>query len=109
MKPDVFDALSNPVRRALLARLRGGPLPVKQLSEGFSCGRPAISEHLALLRQVGLVQQEARGRQRYYHLQAAPLRDVQAWIAQYQVFWNEKLNHLGSLLSEDPDVGRLAN
>lgn len=101
MNTDVFGALANPVRRELLASLRAGPKPVKALAAPFSLGRPAISEHLAVLKDAGLVTEEPRGRERYYHLRAAPLREVQAWIADYEVFWSEKLDNLTALLDGD--------
>jgi DNA-binding transcriptional ArsR family regulator len=88
--PDVYDALANPIRRELLDRLRAGPMPVKALAAGFPRGRPAISEHLAVLRQAGLVREEPRGRERYYHLDATPLRSVNEWLAAYQRFWSER-------------------
>lgn len=100
--PDaVFGALANPIRRELLARLRAGPKPVKALAEGFGVGRPAISEHLRVLLDAGLVAEEPRGRERYYHLDAMPLRVVGAWLGQYERFWTTKLMDLSTLLDEE--------
>ncbi len=98
MSPDVFDAIGNPIRRDLLALLRAGPKPVNVLAAHFDRGRPAISEHLRVLREVGLVREEPRGRERYYHLDAAPLRDVEAWLREYQTFWATKPTDLSTLL-----------
>lgn len=100
MTPDVFDALANPIRRDLLGLLRAGPLPVKALAAHFHRGRPTISEHLRLLRLAGLVREEARGRENYYHLDAAPLREASQWLAEYQRFWESKLDNLENLLEE---------
>ncbi len=102
MHPDVFDALANPMRRELLAMLRAGPLPVKSLAAPFPRGRPAISEHLRVLRVAGLVREESRGRENYYHLDAAPLRTLREWLADYEVFWTSRLDNLHTLLNEEP-------
>lgn len=101
MHPDVFDALANPIRRDLLDLLRGGPKPVKLLASGFARGRPAISEHLKVLREAGLVREEPRGRENYYHLDAGPLRAASEWLAVYETFWRARLSNLSTLLDED--------
>ena len=77
---DVFSALANPVRRQILTRLRRGPLGVSELARGFEIGRPAVSEHLQVLRKASLVREEPRGRERYYHLDLRPLSEVEDWI-----------------------------
>lgn len=101
MSPDVFDALANPIRRELLDRLRAGPTPVKALAAGFPRGRPAISEHLKVLRDAGLVREEPRGRQNFYHLDARPLREASVWLATYEAFWRTHLDRLADLLNEE--------
>ena len=102
MTPDVFDALANPIRRALLAQLRGGPQPAGALAARFTDrSRAAVSEHLAVLRRAGLVVEEPRGRERVYHLDAAPLRAVQDWLADYAAFWDDHLDQLAQVLQEE--------
>ena len=101
MSPDVFDAIANPIRREILAQLQAGPKPVKVLAAGFSRGRPAISEHLRVLLQAGLVRDEPRGRERYYHLEAEPLRAVRDWVDEYERFWQDRLGRLSTLLDEE--------
>ena len=101
MTTDVFDALANPIRRELLGLLRTGPKPVNELAGHFTRGRPAISEHLSVLRGAGLVREEPRGRQRYYHLDPAPLREVVDWLGAYEVFWTNKLDDLKTLLDRE--------
>lgn len=81
--------------------LRAGPKPVHILAAPFSQGRPAISEHLKVLREVGLVREEPRGRERYYHLDPAPLRQVTDWLAAYEAFWRASLAELHSLLDQE--------
>jgi DNA-binding transcriptional ArsR family regulator len=72
--------LANPVRRRLLDCLRQGPRSAGELAAQFSLGRPTISEHLSVLRGAGLVSEEARGRQRFYHLETAGLAEVEDWL-----------------------------
>jgi DNA-binding transcriptional ArsR family regulator len=99
---DIFAALANPTRRDLLDLLRDGPMPVKDLADRFHLGRPAISEHLKVLRDAGLVREEKRGREHHYHLVAAPLRAVSQWLGPYEKFWRQKIHKLRTLLDEEP-------
>jgi DNA-binding transcriptional ArsR family regulator len=100
---EVFKALANPTRRALLDRLRDHPQPVKALAAHFDLGRPAISEHLAVLRNAGLVVEERRGRERHYHLDARPLGDVEDWLRPYEKFWRQRLGDLADLLDDEEE------
>ncbi|MDF5717862.1 MAG: metalloregulator ArsR/SmtB family transcription factor [Rhizonema sp. NSF051] len=93
---DVFAAIADPTRRAILDRLRHGEQPVKQLAEPFSMSLPAISQHLQVLCEVGLVQMRKAGRQRLYRLNPEPLKQISDWIAHYEEFWQEKLDALGN-------------
>lgn len=102
MQVDVFDALANPLRRALLGQLRDGPAPVHALIAATGRPRTAVSEHLAVLLHAGLVREEPRGRERYYHLEAGPLRELRDWLADYSRFWDERLDALESLLDQEP-------
>lgn len=92
--PDVFDALANPVRRQLLMALRSGPRNASQMAEGMPIARSAVSEHLAMLRSVGLVRVRKRGRERFYHLDPRPLTEVGAWLNVMLAFWTRRLGDL---------------
>ena len=98
---DVFDAISDPTRRRLLALLGQGERPVNALAAGFPVTRARISQHLRLLRDAGLVAERRVGRERRYRLSAAPLREVHDWVAEYERFWTERLDALGDYLDED--------
>jgi DNA-binding transcriptional ArsR family regulator len=98
---DVFAAIASPVRRALLDALRSGPLAVHQLADDFAVSRPAISQHLQVLRQANLVVEERAGRERLYRLQAERLREVGDWVGHYEEFWNGRISRLRALLDED--------
>lgn len=96
----MFSVLANPVRRRLLETLRDGPRAVTDLASQFDLGRPAISEHLQVLRQAGLVIEEPRGRHRYYHLRADPLAEVDAWLHPFEHFWRTRMRSLRDVLDD---------
>ena len=98
---DIFNAIADPTRRALLDKLREGEQPVKQLAEPFNMSMPAISQHLQILCEAGLVQVKKAGRQRLYRLNPEPLKEVSDWIINYEEFWKEKLDALGKYLEEN--------
>lgn len=101
MPTDIFGALANPVRRELLAALREGPRAVGDLAGLFALGRPAVSEHLQVLRRAGLVREEPRGQHRYYHLEAAPLAEVDEWLHPFERLWRDRLRALRDVLDEE--------
>jgi DNA-binding transcriptional ArsR family regulator len=98
---DVFSALANPVRREILTHLRRGPRKAGDLANRFALGRPAVSEHLQVLRKAQLVREEPRGRERYYHLDPRPLEQVEKWLAVFERYWQDRLGDLQQLLDEE--------
>ena len=100
---DVFRAIADPTRRQLLQRLREGGKAVGELAEPFEMSLPALSKHLQVLREVGLVTQERSGRRRIYHLNAEPLKEVGDWVAHFESFWDEKLDALALYLDEQDE------
>lgn len=101
MADDVFSALANPVRRQLLELLVDGPRTAGSLAEPFALSRPAVSEHLAVLRRAGLVREEPSGRERHYHLTAEPLAEVGQWLTPFERYWRDRLRSLRDFLEED--------
>jgi DNA-binding transcriptional ArsR family regulator len=98
----VFAALANSTRRELLRLLRDeGEQPVQYLADHFAMQRPTISEHLKVLREVGLVSEQKRGRYRYYRLQGEPLQAIHNWLASYEQFWQNRLTNLETVLAEE--------
>jgi DNA-binding transcriptional ArsR family regulator len=81
---DVFEAIADPVRRSILERLNGRPLSAGEIAAGFTISRPAVSRHLRVLREAGLVKAELVGRQQIYHLEPGPLAEADTWLAQYR-------------------------
>lgn len=100
LQPDVFRAIADPTRRAILDRLRAGPAPVNALAADFRQSRPAISKHLRVLRRARLVVEERSGRERLYELQPKPLQQVAGWIEGYRSFWLTSLSNLKRYLEE---------
>ncbi|HUM10360.1 MAG TPA: metalloregulator ArsR/SmtB family transcription factor [Myxococcaceae bacterium] len=91
---DVFRAIADPTRRAILDRLRGGGAPVNALAAEFTQSRPAISKHLGVLRRARLVREQRSGRERIYTLDPMPLQRVSGWVEGYRAFWVTNLNAL---------------
>lgn len=91
---DVFRAIADPTRRAILDRLRAGPSPVNALVDDFKQSRPAISKHLRVLRLARLVTEQRVGRERVYQLRPAPLQQVSGWIEGYRSIWQVGLGQL---------------
>jgi DNA-binding transcriptional ArsR family regulator len=100
---DVFSALANPVRRRLLELLAESPRNAGALAAEFALSRPAISEHLQVLRRAELVSEEIRGRERRYRLTAAPLADVDVWLRPFERYWRERLSALARHVEEQTD------
>ena len=98
---DVFSALANPVRREILVKLQRGPQMVSDLASGFEIGRPAVSEHLQVLRRAHLVREEPRGRERYYHLDPRPLKEVEAWMEAFTRYWKKRMEALEDVLNQE--------
>ena len=96
----VFGALADPTRRAILARLAEGDLAVRDLAAPFPMSQPAISRHLKVLEGAGLISRSRRATARLSHLEAEPLREVTAWLARYQAYWDERFEQLDELLAQ---------
>jgi DNA-binding transcriptional ArsR family regulator len=95
-----FAALSDPTRRAILARLARGDATVKELADPFDVTLPAISKHLKVLQRAGLVEQGRQAQWRPCSLRSEPLRDVADWIGQYRKHWEQRFERLDELLRE---------
>ncbi|MEW6306420.1 MAG: metalloregulator ArsR/SmtB family transcription factor [Verrucomicrobiota bacterium] len=100
-KPDVFSAISDETRRALLLRLaREGEKNVSELLEPLSISQPAVSKHLRCLREAGLVRRRTVGRMNLYQIDAQRLRQVYDWVAHFERYWDQKLDALGDYLDK---------
>ncbi|WP_438023663.1 ArsR/SmtB family transcription factor [Sorangium sp. So ce233] len=103
---ETFRAISDPTRRAILDALAQGERSVTELCAMFDVTQSAISQHLKVLRDAGLVTPRREGRSRIYRVEAEPLRAVHDWAAHYERFWTEKLDALGALLDREAAIAR---
>lgn len=103
---DVFHAIAEPNRRRLLDMLADGELAAQELANRFDISFAAVSQHLKILHDAGLVTRRAEGRKRIYTLTARPLREVDDWTATYRRFWQDRLKRLRSYLDESGHAER---
>jgi len=112
----VYRAIADPTRRRILDLLAGGDLPAGDLVQQFSISQPAVSQHLRVLREAGLVSPRRDGRRQVYRLHAEALAEVYDWVAHYEGFWSERLARLSGYLDglaerereRDADAGAAA-
>lgn len=101
MSQDIFSAIADPTRREIINLLAGRVLPVNEVADKFDISRPAVSKHLKILNESGLIEIHKKGRRRYCRLDPRRLQEVAEWAKYYRTFWNEKLDSLESLLAEE--------
>jgi DNA-binding transcriptional ArsR family regulator len=96
----IFSALADPTRRAILAALALGPMPVGQIAEPFAMSEPAVIKHLKVLEKAGLIETDRKGQMRPRTLNAQPLAEANIWVEQYRQLWEERFERLDSYLQE---------
>ena len=95
----VFGALADPTRRAILSRLTQGEASVTEIAAPFTVSQPAISRHLKVLEDAGLISRSRKATARLSHLEAEPLREATEWLSGYREFWDESYERLDALLA----------
>src|SRR5690606_30696208 len=95
-----FAALADPTRRAILARLALGETSVSELAKPFDISPPAVTKHLKVLEKAGLISRGRQAQWRPCKLEAAPLREVSDWVAEYRKHWEERFDRLELYLQE---------
>ena len=98
---DVFQAIADPTRREIINRLAAQSLNLNAVAENFDISRPAISKHIKILTECGLINIRREGRERYCDAQLHKLKEVAAWIEKYSQFWDKKLNALQQFLAKE--------
>lgn len=101
---DAFTALADPTRRSIIESLAAGERSFGDLADRFEMSRPAVSQHLKLLKDAGIVTSRADGQRRIYRLTDSGLDEIDAWLSQVRSYWSQRLDRLEALLSE-PDEG----
>lgn len=104
MRRDVFQAIADPNRRAIIDLLARQSLTLNEVSDHFAISRPAVSRHVKILTECGLVVVRQQGRERYCTADFSKLGQVSDWIAQYQAFWSGKLDALGRFLEQNDEA-----
>ncbi|GAB4523188.1 MAG: metalloregulator ArsR/SmtB family transcription factor [Amphiplicatus sp.] len=94
-----FAALADPTRRAILARLTTGEATVSELAEPFEMSMPAVSKHLKVLERAGLIERGRQAQWRPCRLEAAPLKEIDAWLERYRRFWEASFDRLDAYLT----------
>lgn len=105
MRRDVFQAIADPTRREIIHLLAGRPLNLNALADNFDISRPAISRHVRLLRECGLIVVTRKGRERICEARLQKLKEVAKWTALYEEFWTAKLDALKDF-AEKESAGR---
>lgn len=100
MSQDVFQAIADPTRREIIDLLAGRSMPVNDVAGKFDISRPAVSKHIKILNECGLVVIRKEGRKRYCRADTRKLQNVIAWANRYRKFWNDKLDALEAALAE---------
>lgn len=101
MRRDVFQAIADPTRRGIIALIAVQSINVNAIAENFDISRPAVSKHLKILSECGLVRIRKQGRDRYCEAKLEKLAEVSAFVEQYRRFWNTKLDALDDFLKTD--------
>jgi DNA-binding transcriptional ArsR family regulator len=100
LRRDVFQAISDPVRREIILLLSENSLTLNGVAENFKISRPAISKHVKILWECGLVAITQQGRERYCKVNHEPLNEVYDWLSYFDKFWDKKLNSLKNYLEK---------
>lgn len=99
MRRDVFQAIADPTRRAIIALLALQAMTPNALAEHFDTTRQAVSKHLRILTECELVKQEHQGREIYYQLEIEKMKEIDKWLEQYRKIWETRFNQLDDVLA----------
>ncbi|QQS34328.1 MAG: winged helix-turn-helix transcriptional regulator [Acidobacteriota bacterium] len=100
MKRDIFQAIADPTRRAIIALIALQAMTPNAIAEHFDTSRQAVSKHLRILTECELVTQEQKGREIFYTLEIEKMKEIDEWLEQYRMIWESRFEQLDSLLTE---------
>ena len=106
MRRDIFQAIADPTRRAIIALIAIQAMTPNAIAEHFDTTRQAVSKHLRILTECELVSQEQKGREIYYSLEIEKMKEVDKWLEQYRKIWETRLNQLDDLLATIKKTGK---
>ena len=98
MRRDIFQAIADPTRRAIITLIASHAMTPNAIAENFHTTRQAISKHLRILTECEVVKQEQRGREIYYQLEVKKLKEMDRWIEQFRKLWETRFNQLDKVL-----------
>ncbi len=98
MRRDVFQAIADPTRREILSLLANDPMNLTKVTENFNISQPAISRHIKILMECGLITVEKQGRERFCEAKIEKLNEVEEWLAPFRVMWEQHFDKLDKLL-----------
>ena len=92
MRRDPFQAVADPTRRYIIELLAAQPLPITHINRHFDLSRPAISKHIKILEECGVIKINQKGRKRWCHVQFGTLKEIANWSMKYELYWEESLS-----------------
>jgi len=98
MRRDIYQAIADPTRRAILTLLVAGAMTPNAIAEHFNSSRQAVSKHIQILTECGAVKQQQQGREIYYHLEISKMKEVDQWMETFRQMWIDRFNQLDKLL-----------
>ena len=98
MKRDIYQAIADPTRRAILTLLVAGAMTPNAIAGHFDSSRQAVSKHIQILAECGVLKQEQQGREIFYHLEVSKMKEVDQWMEAFRQMWIDKFNQLDNLL-----------
>jgi DNA-binding transcriptional ArsR family regulator len=105
MRRDVFQAIADPTRREIISIIANRSMNLNAVADQFDVSRPAISKHIKILTQCGLITIKQVGRERYCEAKLQKLNEVSEWVERYRIFWNQKLDALEEfLVNEEKEI-----
>ncbi|WP_194766473.1 metalloregulator ArsR/SmtB family transcription factor [Tamlana sp. I1] len=98
LRRDIFQAISDPTRRAILVLLTSQSMTAGAIAENFDAARPTISKHIQILNECDLVDANQQGREIYYELKVEKMKEIDKWLEQFRAIWDNRFNQLDNLL-----------
>lgn len=98
MKRDVFQAIADPTRRAIIVLIAAQAMTPNALAEQFDMTRQAVSKHIKILQECEVVEQQKTGREIYYHIRASKMKEIDSWLEQFRQLWDDRFNQLDEVL-----------
>ncbi len=99
IRRDVFQAIADPTRRAIIVLLAVGSMTPNAVAEHFDSSRQAISKHLKILTECEILKQEQKGREIYYHLDIDKMKEIDHWVSQFKKIWESRFDQLDTVLA----------